>query len=291
MNFDPYTVLELAKNCTDDEIKSAFKAASLKYHPDRGGDPVKFDQCRKAKELLLNKQHRHIYSCGGWEAVNHYIMVNTAQPKKCSNFIISLDVTLEDVYNRKTIPIKNKMPNGEEFILSLDLRSEMLMHDICVKNAGLSDKDSLNGDVIIKINLINTDFKVQGEDLILELKIPFFDLLEFTINIDHPSGHKYQIKTMFKNPDANGNMLMYYPQLGMSQKGSMIICAKPDYSCLRQLNPLEITNIRELTKDKLKFNHPRDDSRKDITDLFKSTNIRQERHFHQSQQSVPCNMQ
>lgn len=48
-----YEVLELKKPATESEVKTAFKKAALKYHPDVGGDSAKFAAATNAKNLIL----------------------------------------------------------------------------------------------------------------------------------------------------------------------------------------------------------------------------------------------
>ena len=51
---DPYKVLGVSKNATDDEIKKQYRNLSKKYHPDKGGDEEKFKEISEAYEKLTN---------------------------------------------------------------------------------------------------------------------------------------------------------------------------------------------------------------------------------------------
>ena len=58
MNFNnPYSVLEIDKYSTNDDIKKAYKSLMMKHHPDTGdGDRQKFDDVRLAYIQLKDKK-------------------------------------------------------------------------------------------------------------------------------------------------------------------------------------------------------------------------------------------
>ncbi|XZE21453.1 DUF5658 family protein [Pirellulaceae bacterium SH449] len=49
---DPYKILGISSNATEQEIKRAYRAQAAKYHPDHGGDAWVFEQIRAAYEQL-----------------------------------------------------------------------------------------------------------------------------------------------------------------------------------------------------------------------------------------------
>lgn len=60
-----YEILGLNKNATDADIKKAYRALSLKYHPDRpDGDSEKFKSINQAYEHLSDPQKRQEYDSG-----------------------------------------------------------------------------------------------------------------------------------------------------------------------------------------------------------------------------------
>jgi DnaJ-class molecular chaperone len=59
---DYYAILGLAKDATEEEIKSAYRKLAMKYHPDReGGDESKFKDINEAYETLSDSAKRRVY--------------------------------------------------------------------------------------------------------------------------------------------------------------------------------------------------------------------------------------
>lgn len=50
---DPYRTLGVARGCTHDEVREAYRTLALAAHPDRGGEEVSFIQLRAAYEEIV----------------------------------------------------------------------------------------------------------------------------------------------------------------------------------------------------------------------------------------------
>jgi len=66
---DYYDVLGIGKSASADEIKKAFRRLAIKYHPDRGGDEVKFKEVNEAYEVLKDPSKRQRYDQFGHAGV------------------------------------------------------------------------------------------------------------------------------------------------------------------------------------------------------------------------------
>jgi molecular chaperone DnaJ len=70
---DYYEILEIGRNATQAEIKSAYRKMALRYHPDKNpGDPTaeeKFKEAAQAYEILSNEQKRARYDQFGHAGV------------------------------------------------------------------------------------------------------------------------------------------------------------------------------------------------------------------------------
>lgn len=51
-----YKALGLENTATLEEVKKAYHTLALQYHPDKGGDPVKFNEIQNAYDCLEKKQ-------------------------------------------------------------------------------------------------------------------------------------------------------------------------------------------------------------------------------------------
>lgn len=60
-NKDYYTILEINKNATDKEIKSAYYKLSKKHHPDKNGDEILFHGINEAYTILSDSEQRESY--------------------------------------------------------------------------------------------------------------------------------------------------------------------------------------------------------------------------------------
>ena len=73
-----YTILGVAPNASDDEIKKIYRSLAMRFHPDRNDAPgaeVRFKSITKAYEILSDPARREEYN----QSVNHRIILDAEQ--------------------------------------------------------------------------------------------------------------------------------------------------------------------------------------------------------------------
>ncbi len=65
-----YDVLGINQNASKEEINTAYKKASLRAHPDKGGSEEEFKKINHAKSVLMDDKRRRIYDMTGDESEN-----------------------------------------------------------------------------------------------------------------------------------------------------------------------------------------------------------------------------
>jgi curved DNA-binding protein CbpA len=64
---NPYEILGVRRDASDDQIKSAYRRRAKTTHPDSGGAPDAFSRVRKAYELLLDPVRRKVFDDTGYD--------------------------------------------------------------------------------------------------------------------------------------------------------------------------------------------------------------------------------
>ncbi|KUF80850.1 Chaperone protein dnaJ 2 [Phytophthora nicotianae] len=117
-----YEALGVSKTATAAEIKKAYRKLALKNHPDKGGDPELFKTITVAYEVLSDPEKRELYDQygeeglqnggGGADASDLFSQFFRGQggrrprgPQKGEDLTHPLKVSLEDLYNGKTVKL------------------------------------------------------------------------------------------------------------------------------------------------------------------------------------------
>ncbi|QFY64118.1 DnaJ domain-containing protein (plasmid) [Rhizobium grahamii] len=64
---NPYEILGVRRDASDDQIKAAYRRRAKSTHPDSGGDPAAFGRVQKAYELLLDPVRRKVFDDTGYD--------------------------------------------------------------------------------------------------------------------------------------------------------------------------------------------------------------------------------
>ncbi|EQC33778.1 DnaJ like subfamily A member 2 [Saprolegnia diclina VS20] len=117
-----YETLGVAKTASEAEIKKAFRKLALKNHPDKGGDPELFKDITVAYEVLSDPEKRELYDQYGEEGLQQgggggggadiFSQMFGGRgggrprgPQKGEDLTHPLKVSLEDLYNGKTVKL------------------------------------------------------------------------------------------------------------------------------------------------------------------------------------------
>lgn len=123
-----YDLLELEKDCSEADIKKAYKKMAMKHHPDRGGDADKFKEIGEAHEVLSDPERRKAYDKFGEESLKEdgpgsgpqdifEAMFGGGPPggkkqkPRTKDIVRPMWLTLENLYNgiTKELPIARKV--------------------------------------------------------------------------------------------------------------------------------------------------------------------------------------
>lgn len=198
---DYYKILDLETNrISVEEIKSAYRAAAKKYHPDLNigdvlaeerikdineayrvlSEPVskkKYDKIWKTKNNIKNYQNFNGKNLVSMFLGNVELMEKEEQvkvPQRGEDIETEISVSIEDAFfgNDKKISLKNVEGSVKNFSIKIP--------------AGIFDGEKIrlvgqgkeginggkNGDLFIKINLEkSTEFKIRGNELCTDLKL------------------------------------------------------------------------------------------------------------------------
>lgn len=273
---NPYTILGVESNASQEEVKKAYRKLSLKHHPDRGGDEEKFKELSAAYEQISNGSN-NINEFGRNVNINMDDLIksmfggmNMDFPPGSSNtfnfqhmqkqfqkpppIIKHLSISLEQAYSGCAMPleierwvINEKVKTFEKETLYVDIPEGLDSNELIVfREKGNIVNDKLKGDVKIFIKVFNdTKFKRNGLNLTYESEISLKEALcGFSFELQHLSGKKYRIN------NGNGSVIgtnyqKVVPGLGLKRNehsGNLIIIFNikfPEKISLEQVEALK----------------------------------------------------
>jgi curved DNA-binding protein len=198
-----YETLGVSESASQDEIKKAFRKLAMQHHPDKNpGDKAaetKFKEINEAYDTLSNTTKRQEYDArrnfsGGFgpqgfsfgmgpgsldDIINQFFGQHgfahaNRQAQRNRDVTLNLNISLEDAYLGKNIPVKYNTPSGRNVDLSVAIPAGV-EHGVRIRYQGQGDHANTSfppGDLLIQI-LINDHktFDRHGHDLHTKMKV------------------------------------------------------------------------------------------------------------------------
>jgi len=202
---NPYTILNLDRNCTKNDIKVAYRKLALKYHPDKAsGDKniaeEKFKEISEAYQILIDDERRKLYDSTG-NMDNIFLDADELFENFFNEFDPELKVFMMSAYkNFNNAMDKTDDKSFLKVISNMDTRS--LIND---STRLLTEYFLSNTKQAQKINVKTHDNL--REDIILEShQLTKFNNIQLSIN-DYFIKESYNLKIINTNDESSNYIL------------------------------------------------------------------------------------
>ena len=205
---DYYNVLGVDKSASESELKSAYKKASMKHHPDRtGGDDAQFKKINEAYSALKDPQKRQMYDQFGTtdpqqaqaQQKSHFSQAfggadfgdifgqmfgqqhpNMRRHVQNQDITIGAEIELEDIVNGKEVIAHYRLPSGRQETVEIKLPPGVQAGDrIRYQGMGgdaIQQAPRADLHVLIKVRR-HPEYTQDGINLYIDKKLDLFDFI------------------------------------------------------------------------------------------------------------------
>jgi DnaJ-class molecular chaperone len=185
---DYYSKLGVAKNASPEDLKKAYKKASMQHHPDRGGNEETFKQINEAYSTLKDPVKRQQYD-NPQQQQQHQgqhpfedmfsQMFRNRPPQRNKDILCTTQVELVDVIKGKRLDIEYTLPSGIKQTANVEVPPGIESGQT-IRYAGLGDNTARHlqrGDLLIKVVVrFPKGWDRQGLNLVTFTDVDVFDV-------------------------------------------------------------------------------------------------------------------
>ena len=191
---DYYSILGVAKNASQDDIKKAYRKLAAKHHPDRGGNEQQFKQVQEAYDTLGDISKRQQYDNpqphfnfnsndfrGGhpFEDMVSQMFGQGFRRQQSQDITLGVNIDLEDILTGKNMVITYQLPSGFENSVEINIPVGAQDGDtIRFQGLGGDAIHGQRGNLFVKLRLnTHPKFRKDGSHLYLQERINVFTLI------------------------------------------------------------------------------------------------------------------
>lgn len=271
MHMNYYSVLGVAKNADDQEIKTAYRKLAMQHHPDRGGDQTKFQQIQEAYATLGDAEKKHLYdnpqqqgmpggfqfhfnSANGFNDIFSQFGFGDAfgqrAPRKNKDLRIELQLELHSTLVDQTKTINIQTTNGQTQTVQVNIPKGIAAgHQMRYPGLGDNMIEGLpRGDLYVHFAIVpDPRFVVQGTEIVYEATVDCFDAM-LGKHIDVPSLQNTVYSINIPPGTQSGTKMRIAGQglyaLNTNQRGHMIVIVQVSVPKITNADSIEL--VRQL---------------------------------------------
>lgn len=270
---DYYSVLGVAKDATNDDIKKAYRKLASKNHPDKGGDTAKFQEIQEAYDHLgddkKRAEHDNPYQTrqANFTDMDEILRaMREAQVHAARNAVImvSLQVDIKKAYEGAKIPLninghsvgyqlRAGLPPGVTYMdeVTIGDRNRRLQIQILIDSSpfrfmrlGSADGMFFSGD-------LEVDTEVDALTIMLGGYIVVEDFLGKKLQVRVPTG--FDIKTRLK---VAKHGYSNWRDDAAAERGDLYLKVVPKFKVLKEVDTLQLEALESLVSAELHARKP-----------------------------------
>jgi len=257
---DYYSILGVAKNASEQDIRKAYKKMSMKHHPDRGGNEEQFKKINEAYQTLSDAQKRAAYdnpqrnfntsNMDGWGDIFGAGGPFGFGQRRSRNpdIRIKVSISIDEVYTGKQVLAAYRLRNGQEQTVNLDIPIGASEGDT-IRFQGLGDNSipGQRGDLYVIIDILPHPLYTRNSNNVqMTLKVNCLELITGTSSvIKTPEGKNIELKIPPSTKNGTVFSMNGYglPSARTGAKGTFFIRVEAE---IPKLNNLQIAKIQEV---------------------------------------------